>query len=401
MIYTYGFPDSAIGGAMLHSRFDLAPHLRAVPHQPARRWPPLRLWVLGSFAVSVALPTVLAGLYLWFLAHPQYETRLDLTVQRAEVALPSALIPGLTSLAGQATPDTDLLETYLTSVAFAADLERMLAASTLYAKPSRDPWFAYDPATGAAGLRDYLPRMIRVSHDRQSRIVSVHVRAFSAQDSLQIAQAVEVLSQQVFTRLGHAAQAALVPAAEAEFARAKSDLSAARAALAQFRLQAQMVDPASDALGVMQVLTGLQEQLVSARIDHGLLTTTARTGDTRLRQATERITVIEGLIQSERLRLGSVQGDQPALATTLAEYERLSLDLVYAQQRFAATRAAYDAALARSDQNRLYTTAIGAPEPPDRADHPQSLRLVMTVLLCATLIWATAALTIAGLRDRV
>ena len=401
MIYAYGFSDSGIGGAMLHSRFDLAPHLRAVPTTPKSGWSAYRRGLAGSFVALVVLPALMVAGYLGIFAHPQYESQISLTVQRAENAVTSGLIPGLSSLAGQATPETDILETYLTSPAFAADLERLAGASALYAKPAGDPWFSYHPRTGAAGLADYLPRMIRVSHDRQSRIVTVRVRAFSAADSHALARAVESLSQQVFTRMGQAAQSALVPAAEAEFARAKADLSAARTALARFRLQAQMVDPTSDALGVMQVLTGLQEQLVSARIDHGLLAASAREGDTRLRQASDRIAVIEGLIRAERQSLGAVQNDQPALATVLAEYERLSLDLEYAQERFAATRAAYDAALARSGQNRLYATAIAPPEPPDRADHPQAIRLVLTVLICALLIWATGALTITGLRDRV
>ena len=98
----------------------------------------------------------------------------------------------------------------------------------------------------------------------------------------------------------------------------------------------------------MGLLNSLEGQLAAAIIEFNLLQDSTRETDPRQEQARRRIAVIETLIDKERQKFGmgntpSVTGEKD-YSTLVGEFERLTVDLEYAQKSYLAAQTVLDVA---------------------------------------------------------
>ncbi|MEM1302431.1 MAG: hypothetical protein AAGH17_07605, partial [Pseudomonadota bacterium] len=190
--------------------------------------------------------------------------------------------------------------------------------------------------------------------------------------------------------------------ARTEFDQAQSDLRAARLAVTQFRARTQMVDPSADIRGRMGVVSSLQSQLAQAMIDYDALVAANRPNRDFARQEAEnRITIIRDLITQERAALTT----EPTAAGTsyagvVAEFERLNVDLGFAQDAYVAARAALNMAEAEARRTTRYLAAHIPPTRAESASFPQRFVLLGLLAGALCLIWAISSILIAAIRDR-
>lgn len=90
----------------------------------------------------------------------------------------------------------------------------------------------------------------------------------------------------------------------------------------------------------------------------------------------------------------------PAYATLVAEYERLSVDLQFAEQSYLAARAAQDAALARAQRQSRYLAAYVEPTRAERAEYPRRFLLLGLAAAGLFLAWSLMVLVFYAIRDR-
>jgi capsular polysaccharide transport system permease protein len=372
-----------------------------------------RHWgLMSSFLLLVPLPVGVASWYLYTRAEDQYASTIGFTVRSEDVTSASDLLGGLgASLGSGGSHDSDILYEFVRSQEIVRRIDDKLDLRALYARPHEtDPLLAFDPEGSIEDLVAYWDRMLDISYDAGSGLMELRVLAFDPQEARGIARAIYEESSQMINALSAVAREDATRYARADLDQSLERLKSAREALTAFRVQNQIVDPSADIQGQMGLLNTLQAQLAAALIDLDLLPENTSETDPRLTQVQRRIEVIRGRIAEERQKFGATGEAVDAAAqdttgaesyaTTISEFERLSVDREFAERAYTAALSAYDAALAKADRQSRYLASYIQPTLAERAEFPQREVMIGIVALFGFLIWAIGGLVYYSLRDR-
>jgi capsular polysaccharide transport system permease protein len=369
---------------------------------PAR--PQRRHWgILASFVLVVLLPFLAAGAYLWGVARDQYASTVAFSVRQEEMQSSLDILGGMTRLAGSATSDSDILYEFIRSQDMVAQVAQRADLRAIWSRAwPDDPVFAFDPSGTIEDLHAHWLRMVRLSYDAGTGIITVRANAFDPAEAQGVAQALFDESSRMINALSEEARADATRYAAEERDRAFERLAAARQALTAFRLRTQIVDIGSDLQGQMGILTTLQAQLAEVLIELDLLRETAQASDPRIRQAERRIEVIEARIAAERAKFGE-GGQGPGgedYARIAAEFERLTVEREFAEATYRSALAAYDGAVSEAQRQSRYLAAHVRPTRAEQALYPQRLMLFGLAGFFLLLFWAVGVLVYYSVRDR-
>ncbi|URF49111.1 capsule biosynthesis protein (plasmid) [Dinoroseobacter shibae] len=358
-----------------------------------------------SFAIMVVVPILVSAWYLWARAQDQYASYVGFSVRTEEVGSAIELLGGITELSGSSSSDTDILYKFLQSQELVATVDAALDLRGIWSKadPEVDPIFAYDPPGTIEDLQDHWLRKVSIYYDSGSGLLDLRVLAFDPADARAIAEMIFAESSARINALSALAREDAIAYARDELTQAETRLRDARLALNEFRNRTQIVDPTIDTQGQMGLVNTLQAQLADALIEVDLLRETTRTGDPRITQGELRIAVIERRIEEERRKVGlggGVSGDRSVFADLVGEFERLSVDLEFAQQSYVAALATFDAARNEARRQSRYLAAHVRPTLAERAEYPQRIYLLGLIGLFSFLAWTITALIAYSLRDR-
>ncbi|MDZ4313137.1 MAG: capsule biosynthesis protein [Cypionkella sp.] len=366
----------------------------------ARVRPRHRLLFL-SFVLAVLLPASLTAYYLWGRAVDQYASTVGFSVRREEVSSAMDLLGGISGLSKSSSSDTDILYEFLKSQKLVADLDADLDLRGIWSKPQGDPIYSFNTDGSIEDLVDYWSRMVRTSYDSTSGLIEVRVLAFDPKDATKIAQALFEASSSMINSLSTIAREDAISYSREELKSVEDRLRVAREAITRFRTLHQIVDPSSDLQTHAGVLGALQTQLTAAQVELDLLGDT-QSSDPRQEQTRRRIAVIEARIASERNKVGvSADGQvDEAYASVVGDYERLSVDLEFAQRSYVAALASYDAAQAEARRKSRYLAAHILPTSAEVARFPQRVTLQAVISVFLLLLWTIGVLVTYSLRDR-
>jgi len=373
---------------------------------PAAR-PRQRHWVvLSSFLIMVLLPTALAGWYLWTRAADRYVSTMGFSIRTEEAGSAIEMLGGIAGLSGSSSSDTDILYDFMKSAEIVATVDRDLDLRVIWSRgdPQRDPVYAYHAPGTIEDLTIYWQRMVGVYYDSSTGILELQVQAFDAEDARQIAARIFEESSALINRLSAIAREDATSYAREELDTAVERLKTAREAVTRFRNETQIVDPAASIQSQMGILSSLQEQLAQTLVDLDILRQTASDSDPRIQQAERRVEVIQQRIEEEQSKLGmgtsATAGQGSVFADLVGEYERLMVDLQFAEQAYTAAMAAYDASVAEARRQTRYLAAHIQPTLAERATRPDRIELTALTALFSFLIWGVLVLIAYALRDR-
>lgn len=376
------------------------------PIPGAARWQ-LRHWLTAlSFLVAVVVPVACAAWYLFARAQDQYWSHLGFAI-RGEAA-PTALdgMAGLAALAGASSSDSAILEEFLRSTALVTRIDARLGLRHRWQR-SGDPVFGF-AGSATEDLVRYWPRMVRLSTRPGSGLIGVRVAAFSPQDAAAIATAIREESAGLVNDLSRAARDDALRLGTEELVRTIDRLTVARQAMATFRAESRVVDPAADLSGEMNVVGDLQRRLSEEMVTLDMLRRDAaglrasRNSDVaaaRMAQTERRIAVIRDRITAEREKFGGLADRDYAQLVT--RFEALSVELDFAQQSYVAALAALDVARAEARRQARYLAVYEAPQAAEASRGPRRALILASVAAVALLLWSVAVLGAYGLRDRM
>lgn len=369
---------------------------------PAR--PKRRHWgILVTFLVAVVLPFLLTGAYLWGVARDQFASTVAFSVRQEEIQSSLDILGGMTRLAGSSTSDTDILYEFIRSQDLVARIDGQLNLRAIWSRAwPGDPVFAFDPSGTIEDLQAHWLRMVKLSYDAATGIITVRVNTFDPAEAQKVAQTVFAESSRLINALSEEARADATRHAREERDRAFERLAAARQALTAFRLRTRIVDIGSDLQGQMGLLNTLQAQLAGALIEMDLLKETAQPTDPRIRQAERRIEVIEARIVAERAKFGE-GGQGPGgedYARIAAEFERLTVEREFAETTYTSALAAYEGAVSDAQRQSRYLAAHIRPTMAEQAMYPQRMMLFALAGFFLTVFWGVGVLVYYSVRDR-
>jgi capsular polysaccharide transport system permease protein len=359
--------------------------------------------LLASFIVLVVLPMVVVGGYLMFFAKDQFVSKVGFTVRREEAPLVSSLISSLGQVSSASSSDSDILFEFVRSQELVQRVDAQVDLRNLYALISdMDPVFALHEGANIEELVDYWQRMVQVSYAPGTGLLELEVRAFDPLSATRIAEVIFSESSEMINQLSSIAREDATRYAREDLERAEEELKAIRENLTRFRLRTQIVDPQAAIQGQMGLLNSLQQQLGEALIEFDLLGQSTREGDPRLTQITSRIAAIQARIEQERQQFG--QGGNVAdgqnYATVVAEFERLTVDREFAEQKYATALSNFDNAQTEALRQSRYLAAYVGPTLAESAEHPRSMLLFLMSSFFALVTWGILALVYYSLRDR-
>jgi capsular polysaccharide transport system permease protein len=371
---------------------------------------PARFRLRHKFLILAFLLLVLAplGAATWYLedrAAPQFASTVAFTVRSEESTGSTDILGGIglgATLGGEALSDASILYEFIGSQEIVGLLDARLDLRALYSRhAATDPVFSFAPGGTIEDLTRYWRRMVTVSFDEMSGLMELRVLAFDPEEAQTVATAIYEESTRMINELSAIAREDALRYAREDLEIAVERLREARSALTAFRIENQIVDVNADIQGQMGLLNNLQGQLAETLIELDLLENVGNDNDPRLAQTKNRITVIEARIEEERRKLGQgVGGESDGFATTLADFERLSVDRQFAEQAYLLALTAFDTAAAKANRQSRYLATYIRPTVAERSEYPSKFLLIGLIGIFGFLIWAIVSLIYYALRDR-
>ena len=348
----------------------------------------------------VIVPTALAGAYFGLFAHDIYVSESQFVVRTVQRQLPTGLGSllqgsGLT----QGSSDVFSVQNFLTSRDALQSLEQHYRLKRSFGSRRVDMAVRFDPLGWDNSfenlLRYYQKFIVNTDLDSTSSILTLTVRAFSAEEAHAINEALLTMSEDFVNRLNERARHDLVRFATADVDSAEKQQRAAVLALSQYRNSQALYDPGKQSELQLQEVGELRAELVDARKQLADVRATA-SDNPQLPVLENRIRILQGEIGSE---MAKVAGDRSSLSSKAPQYEAITLDRDFASKYLQVALDSLEQARENAMSQQLYIERIEEPITPDVAIEPRALRDVAATLLLSLMLWALASLLVTAVRE--
>lgn len=360
--------------------------------------------MLLSFFLVVIAPLAGAILYLFTIAADQYISKAGFAVRSEELSSAADLLGSLSSVSGTSSSDTDILNEFIHSQDMVERVMDHIDLVEVYTVPAYDPFFAFSPTGEIEDLVDYWQNMVELHYDHGTALIELRVHAFRPQDAQDIAGRIIEESSLLINRLSTIARDNNTRYSRADLETAQERLSRARAALTQFRSENRTINLEAAVQGQIGILNTLEQQLATTKIDLNLLLQEGLDqNDRRIIAERRRLEVIEDLIEIERKQFGDAsEGRENRLnfSNLAAEFERLAVDLEYAEQSYLSAQSALDSAIAEAKRQNRYLAPYTQPSLPQSARYPDRLTFSLVTAFFLLLTWSIGVLVYYSIRDR-
>ena len=367
----------------------------AVP-RPARVW-----WRRHAFALVVGLPTLLAALYLFALASPQYASEAQFVVRGVEPQGPR--IGGMGQLFGLGAglapgqQEAQSVREYLRSHDAVAALKGQgIDLAALYAAPRID-WLSRLPERPRAEtLLDYYRSHVDIAYDPDDNITRLTVRAFAPQDARRIAAALLQLGEARVNAFNARLFDASLRTAAAEAQAAEGELATIERRLSTFRQGNADIDPAASGAAGQKALADAELELSKQQALLADMRRALSPASPQVRAVAGRVAALQAAVAASRGRIAGAPG---AVAARLGNYEELRLRQDFAAKRYEAARARLEEARARAAKERLFVVPVVEPNLPEKPALPRPWRTTLLIFIGLAIAYGIGWMLLAGLRE--
>lgn len=367
-----------------------------------------RLLLKLSFVLCVILPTLFGGIYFAFIASDRYAASAGFSVRSMDSsAVGGDVLGALTGLSsvGSTTTDSYILLEYLKSRELLEALRKDVDFQEAYGSDRIDFLYRLDPTLPIEDLVDYWDWMITTSYDNASSIMTFEVQAFTPEDAQKIAALIVKHSQNLINKLSEQARKDAVQFAKREVASAELRLKILRDEMQRFRSSSHAVDPTATAAAQVELVTGIERQLIELRARMTSLRTSLDETSPSVQQLSRQIAALENQLQRKQQEVGGAPADantsNPNLSALLADYEKLKVDQEFAQQAYAATLASLERARAEADRQQRFLAVFRAPSLPQDSLYPERILNTVLIFVVALLLWSIGTLIVYSVRDHM
>lgn len=398
-----------IGGGALARQRAQSPE-KALPEPRDATPPRTKAWpsaYLISLIGLVLIPSIIAALYLFFVAADQYvaETRFAVRKAKIESSKENKLASMLSSMGSGGMPgsmadqEVHIIANYLRSRAAIDDIAKKIDIVEIFRRPEADFWERIKEKPTAEEMLDYWRDHVSAYVDGPSGVVTVKVRAFRPDDAKRLAEEFIVASENLANRLSDRARRDAERKAEEEVRRTEAMVRQSLIELRQYRDQEGFISPLATATSTSKLLLEAMSERIRLHSDY-FVTSRALSPDAPSIQGLK--TRIEGLdLQIEKLNgeLTSKPGERRAVSAALVRYEELEIQRVFAERMYSLARDALERARVRAEQQSIYIAVFLPPYLPQESLYPERLTIALLIFVGLMLLWGIGALTAAAVED--
>jgi capsular polysaccharide transport system permease protein len=362
----------------------------------------MRSWLRRHwlFALIVAVPTAGATIYYGLIASDVYVSESRFLVRSPQHQAPTglgALLQG-TGLSGHVQDDTYSVRDYILSRDALAELEKKLNIRQVFSNPNIDlldrfPGLAWNRSFEKLFL--YYGKHVAVDYDPVSSISVLTVRAFDAQDAYKINQALVDMSERLVNTLNDRSRRDLLDFSEHEVKIASDKSKDAALALLNYRSSHEVFQPDKQAALQLDSVARINQELISTETELAQLKKLSP-DNPQIGALTSRAQSLRDAISSEASKVTGARGSFSARAP---DFERLALDVEFADKQLGVALAELETARADALQKQIYLEILVQPNLPDKAMEPRRLRSIFTFFILSIVCWAVVSILIASVRE--
>lgn len=361
--------------------------------------------IAAGFALCVAVPTALAGVYMAFIAADQYHSSTAFAVRSIDGKVSGDLLGMFTQGAGGSTTGSDsyMLLDYIRSERMVEAVSKTVDLEQAFARRGADFFYAMAPGLPIEDRLEYWENMVKINYDHTSSILNLSVNAFDPQTAQAIADAIIVESERLINDLSLESRNGVLKASQEEVALAETRLSNARVSLRNFRDVTQEADPVEAAKLAAQLVGTLEQQLTQLKTELTAAQTRMATNSPRIRVITTQISSLEKQLEQEKQRFGSgTSGNSQSsdVATRILNYEALETEREFAEKAYTAALSGLEKARIDANNQQRYLATFIQPTLSQMAQYPSRAMNVALVFLACLFAWGVATMAFYNIRDR-
>ena len=346
--------------------------------------------------LGVALPTAIAAIYFGAIASPQYESITSFTIQSADSPVSASPLQMLMANVGGSSRDTLLVEEYVESRDMVDLLVRDHGLREHYSDTRYD-WFSrLAPDASIDEVHEYYLGHIDVELDDQAGVVSLRVRAFTAEHAEVLGQAILEASEHMVNTLSERARTDRMRLAQEQVDGAAQRLTAARQALVELQAEGAELNPQASAAAVLQIRSQLEGELAIARAELSTLSGSLQREAPALVEQRRRVAALQRQIDEQTQRLA---GGSAGLSATIARFEPIFVEKELSEGLYEAALSSLEIARVDAARQHRYVVRIAGPSRPEDAAYPIVWRELLTVLLVSFSLLGIGTLVIASVRE--
>ncbi|MDE2442143.1 MAG: capsule biosynthesis protein, partial [Betaproteobacteria bacterium] len=337
------------------------------------------------FLAFVVLPTFLAIIYYGLFASDQYvsESRFIVKSQSRQTPQVSTLANLIqTSGLSIGQEQTNEVISFIKSRNSLELLNKKIDVRKKYQRDEADLLSRF-PSPWRRDLFENLYRyygdMVDAHTDSESGLAILSVRAFTPEDALTINRELLKASENLVNQLNETARVTAVSEAERRVVEAQNRVRSARLAIAEYRNRNELLDPAKQATGVLEVVNLLIAERVSLQAELDLMQRVAPRNPS-IPALRTRIQTIDRQIT---LQTGRAVGTRNGIASKLTAYEKLAMEQEFSAQMLAASEASLEQARAEAQRQQFYLQLVVQPNKPDMPLYPRRLAKILTIMAAA------------------
>jgi len=384
--------SAAVTGAPAFARATNAPPTKSLLRRAfdAIPWLPL---------LSVVLPTGVSVAYYGVLASDIFISESHFVVRSAQRQAPTGLASLIPSGSfARSQDDAHTVHDFMRSRDAMKRIDdesplRETFGSKRYDALARFNGFNLDGSNEA--LFKHYQKAVSVDVDTSTGISTLRVNAFTADDAARINERLLQMGETLVNDLNERGRKDLIRFAQTEVAEAEEKSRAAALALSAYRNEHAVFDPERQGALQLQGVSKLQDELISTTVQITQLRTLTP-DNPQLPALERRLGSLQNAMQGE---LSKVAGGTGSLSKKAADFERLSMDRVFAEKQLATALSALEQARSEAQRKQLYLERIAQPSRPDIGLEPRRGRSIFTTFLVGFLLWGIMSMLVAGVRE--
>lgn len=361
-----------------------------------RSVPLVRLW-------PVIVPVVLAIIYYGAIASDRYVTTASFIVRNNE-APKVDVVSAMMGLPGQSqsVADTYILRDYFYSPDALAALSKTVPLAEAFNRKNVDFLSRLGRDVTQENLEAYWRDMLTITIDKSSGIATMQVRAYTAEDSLAISQALLKAGEARLNDMTLRSRRDTISVAETELAQSIDRLNDARARLTAFRQEHNMLDPEQALQARQNIATRLEQELVEKTAERATLQTYMQPTAPQVVSLTKRIDSLRALLDQEtssNIRSLSGKPSGGKSAALIDEYNQMVIDREVAEKTYVAATQFLTTARIEGMTQLRYISVFSEPVLPQQAIEPHRIRNIGIVLVFALLVWGIGQMIVATIKE--
>ncbi|MFI4890471.1 MAG: hypothetical protein ACHQIL_08060 [Steroidobacterales bacterium] len=352
------------------------------------------------FSAVVLFPTLCSAIYFGLIASDVYISESHFIVSSSQPSMSTGGISELLAGAGlsQGKSDSFQVRDYIMSRDALKELQDKLKVSEIYGRPEvsffdRYPGLIYD--TSFEELFRYYSKHVGVDPESSSQISILSVRAFTAEDARKINAELLDMAERLVNTLNERSRRDLVEFSEKQVNIASERAKDAAIALLNYRSHQAVFEPNKEAAMQLDVVAKINSDLITIEAERAELK--------KLSPDNPQIGALESASELLRKMIvtqsGKVTNPNGSLSARAPEFERLALDVEFADKNLGMTLAELVSARAQAQKQQIYLERLTQPSVQDKSMEPKRIRSIFTSFIVSLLAWAIASILIASVRE--